>query len=335
VPGRTRWRRRGGADAPARRRHLMGMKARLWFAGVTTGQSFIHLAFPLWMDDLGRDVRLAGRDLPLGASRATYRGFVRDLAGDPSAVGAVITAHKVGIFAAARDLFSSLDELASECREINAIRRDGGGLAGFARDPLSVGWQAARIWPGGDHAVCLGAGGTAIALGRHLLSRTAPPARMVFTDRSVSAGRRLRSVLGHRAAARRVELVIKVGEGPWDEVVAAAPAGALIVNATGLGKDRPGAPVSAGVGYPARSVVWDLNYRGDLIMLGQARDQASSGGLRVHDGWGLFCDGWAAALGPVLGTPGGPAAGQRFAEVAASLRPKTGPAGGGRPVCPG
>lgn len=300
------------------------MTPKLWFAGVTTGQSLIHLAFPLWMDDLGRDVLLAGRDLPLGASRASYRGFVRDLGGDRGAVGAVITAHKVGIYAAAHDLFAELDEFASECREINAIRRDDSGLSGFARDPLSVGWQAARIWPRGEHAVCLGAGGTAIALGWHLLSRDAPPARMVFTDQAVPAARRLRGVLGRRAAARRVELVIKVGEGPWDEAVATAPPGALIVNATGLGKDKPGAPVSAGVRYPVGSVVWDLNYRGDLVMLSQARDQARSGGLRVHDGWGLFCDGWAAALGPILCMPGGPAAGRRFAEVAAHLRPKAG-----------
>ncbi len=305
----------------------LGMRARLWFAGVSTGQSLIHRAFPLWMNDLGYEVSLAGRDLPLGASRSVYREFVRDLARDRHAVGAVITAHKVGVFAAARDLLASVDELAAECREINAIRRDDSGLAGFARDPLSVGWQATRIWPRGDHAVCLGAGGTAIALGRHLLSRDTPPARIVFTDQAASAAKRLRSVLGRLAAARGVELVVTVGEGPWDEVVATAPAGALIVNATGMGKDRPGAPVSAGVRYPAGSVVWELNYRGDLVMLDRAREQARGGGLRVHDGWGLFCDGWAAALGPILDVPGGPAAGLRFAEVAAHLRPRSAPAG--------
>ena len=63
------------------------------------------------------------------------------------------------------------------------------------------------------------------------------------------------------------------------------------------------------------SAGWDLNYRGDLIMLNRARDQARGRGLRVHDGWGLFCDGWAAALGPVLLVPGGAASGRRFAEV--------------------
>jgi shikimate dehydrogenase len=293
----------------------------LWFVGVTTGQSLIHQAFPLWMAACGRDVRLAGRDLALGSPPAAYRALVRELANDTAVAGAVITVHKVALLRAARGEFEFLDELAQECGEVNAIRSGPSGLMGFARDPVSVGWEVESIWPRGDHAVCLGAGGTAIALGRHLLGRRVPPARIVFADHAASAASHLRAVLEPRAAARGVDLVIEVGPGPWDDLVAASPPGALVVNATGLGKDRPGAPVSAAARYPAEAVIWELNYRGDLPMLRQARDQARERGLRVHDGWGLFCSGWAAALGPILGLPGEASAGLRFAALAAHLKP--------------
>jgi shikimate 5-dehydrogenase len=294
----------------------------LWFVGVTTGQSLIHRAFPLWMAAYGYDVRLAGRDLPLGASPAEYRALVHELAGDAAVAGAVVTAHKVALLRAARPEFKALDDLARECGEVNAIRSGPSGLMGFARDPVSVGWEAERIWPSGDHAVCLGAGGTAIALGRHLLGRPAPPARMVFADRAPQAAANLCAVLEPRAAARGVDLVIETGPGPWDGLIAASPPCALVVNATGLGKDLRGEPVSPAARYPAGAVVWELNYRGDLAMLRQAREQARERDLRVHDGWGLFCCGWGAALGPILGLPDEASTGLRFAALAAHLRPR-------------
>ena len=39
------------------------MTATLWFIGVSTGRSLVNAAFPLWMGDLGREIRLVGRDL--------------------------------------------------------------------------------------------------------------------------------------------------------------------------------------------------------------------------------------------------------------------------------
>ncbi len=101
---------------------------------------------------------------------------------------------------AAGDLIDRMDPLAAECGEVNALRREGGALAGFARDPVSVGRVVDEIWPEGDHVVCLGAGGTAIALGRHLLARPAAPNRLTFTDRIGMAGEHLRAVLGRGPA---------------------------------------------------------------------------------------------------------------------------------------
>ncbi|MFK3979776.1 shikimate dehydrogenase family protein [Micromonospora sp. NPDC050397] len=295
------------------------MVPTLWFVGVSTGQSLINEAFPLWIADLGLDLRLVGRDLPPDAPAPAYRALLTELRDSNHVLGAVVTSHKVAVLRAAGDLVDRLDPLAAECGEANALRRDPDGLAGFARDPISVGRVVDEIWPDGRDVVCLGAGGTAIALGRHLLTRTVAPARLVFADPSPEAGRHLRSVLGPWAQARRVRLEVHVGAGPWNHLVRSSPAGTLVVNATGLGKDRPGSPLSPTATFPPDAVVWELNYRGDLTMLRQAAD--SGEGLVVHDGWRLFCHGWAAALGPILGLDDEAERAERFAVLAAHLRP--------------
>jgi shikimate 5-dehydrogenase len=284
----------------------------VWFVGVSTAGSLVHRAMPWWSPLLGGDVTVTGRDLPLDAPTGAFRSLLDGLARDDDARGAVVTSHKVALHRAASDLFAGLDDLAVACGEVNAVRRTPSGLLGFARDPVSLGRVVDRIWPAGtgDEVVCLGAGGTAVALGRHLSAR--PQAtRLVFTDRRPEAVAHLRARLGAGIATR-------VGPGPWDELVANARPGALVVNATGMGKDRPGAPLSPSARFPAGAVVWELNYRGDLPLLDQARAQD----VAAHDGWSLFCQGWAAALAAVLDLDDA-GLGDRFEEAAAPLRPRT------------
>ena len=290
----------------------------MWFVGVSTGASLVHRAFPAWLADLGRGgVRLRGRDLPLGTPAADYRSLLAELAARADTVGAVVTSHKLALVRAGADLFASLDPVARVTGEVNAVRRGPAGLVGFARDPLSVGRVVDRVWPTGDQVTCLGAGGTAVALGWHLLSRPDPPARLLFADRSDEAAGHLRRVLGALASAAGVAVDVVLGDGPWDRLLADSPPRTLVVNATGLGKDRPGSPVSAAARFPSDAVVWDLNYRGDLALLRTAERV----GARTHDGWDLFCHGWAAALTAVLDLPDHPARGDRFATLAAHLRP--------------
>jgi shikimate 5-dehydrogenase len=109
------------------------------------------------------------------------------------------------------------------------------------------------------------------------------------------------------------------GDGPWDAVVAGARPGSLIVNATGLGKNRPGSPVTGAVRFPERAAVWELNYRGDLQLLRAARAQRATRDLTVHDGWSLFCHGWASALTAVFDLIDAPAVGDRFISAAQHL----------------
>ena len=259
----------------------------VWFVGVSTAGSLVHRAMARWRPLLGGDVEVHGRDLPLDAPEGAYRSLLDDLRRDAHAVGAVVTSHKVALFRAGGDMFTRLDEVALACGEVNAVRRTPEGLVGFARDPVSVGRVVDRIWPAGrgDEVVCLGSGGTAVALGRHLLARPRPPG-LVFADRRPGAVAHLRAALGGEVSTR-------VGAGPWDELVAGMRTGGLVVNATGMGKDRPGAPLSASATFPADAVVWELNYRGDLPLLFARLKDTRGPLLAVGDLWlaqSLRCD---------------------------------------------
>jgi shikimate dehydrogenase len=70
----------------------------------------------------------------------------------------------------------------------------------------------------------------------------------------------------------------------------------LVINATGLGKDRPGSPITDAARFPERGIAWELNYRGDLRFQRQAEAQARERGLRVEDGWRYFIHGWSEVV---------------------------------------
>jgi shikimate 5-dehydrogenase len=74
----------------------------------------------------------------------------------------------------------------------------------------------------------------------------------------------------------------------------------MIVNATGLGKDMPGSPLTDSCRFPYGSLVWELNYRGELQFLKQAREQEKSAALTVVDGWDYFVYGWTQVISEVL-----------------------------------
>jgi shikimate dehydrogenase len=78
------------------------------------------------------------------------------------------------------------------------------------------------------------------------------------------------------------------------------PPGSVIVNATGMGKDVPGSPVTDRARFPERCVVWELNYRGELDFLRQARRQERARDLTVEDGWLYFLHGWSEAIAEVF-----------------------------------
>jgi len=83
---------------------------------------------------------------------------------------------------------------------------------------------------------------------------------------------------------------------PNDGLIGALPEGSLVINATGMGKDSPGSPITDEGVFPENGVVWELNYRGELDFLRQARRQEANRNLAVHDGWRYFIYGWTAVM---------------------------------------
>jgi shikimate 5-dehydrogenase len=289
--------------------------AEILFLGVTTASSLVHQAMPFWQAVLGLPCSVRGVDIAIDADDKAYVRFLEDLRRDKGADGVIVTAHKVKMFRACRALFSYLDPLAVTCQEVNTIRRCDEGLLGWARDPISVGRVVDRIWPEANgHVICLGAGGTALALAQHFSTKPAS-ARFICADPSARAVDKLTRMASYPVTGH-------IGEGPWDDLVSDAAPGSLIVNATGMGKDRPGSPITGRTRFPPGAVVWELNYRGKLDFLEQARLQASPLQLEVHDGWQLFCHGWAAGLNAMLSLPDDDKLGDRFAAAVHSLRPR-------------
>jgi len=77
------------------------------------------------------------------------------------------------------------------------------------------------------------------------------------------------------------------------------PPASIIINATGMGKDLPGSPITDRGIFPEKSIAWELNYRGELAFMHQARAQSETRQVRVEDGWLYFLHGWTQVIGQV------------------------------------
>jgi shikimate 5-dehydrogenase len=85
-----------------------------------------------------------------------------------------------------------------------------------------------------------------------------------------------------------------------DSLLGALKPRSLAANATGLGKDAPGSPITNAARFPKNGFAWDFNYRGDLIFLDQARTQQRDQELTVEDGWVYFIHGWTRVIAEVF-----------------------------------
>lgn len=284
----------------------------MYFVGVSTAGSSIRRVFPRWSDRLGLGAELVGVDFPLGAPADDYRRFVSFLAEDPLSLGALVTTHKIDLLEACRDLFAGLDPYAESLGEASCLSKRDDGLWAHAKDPLTGGLALRAFTPEGHwqrtgaHALLLGAGGAASAIAAALGDA---PSRVVISDRDperLAKARRLHP---------RAETVAVRGAADNDAALARLPPGSLVVNATGMGKDLPGSPLSDAAVFPREGLVWELNYRGELLFLEQARAQAAERSLVCEDGWTYFLHGWLQVIAEVFHLPI-PTEGAAFAELA-------------------
>lgn len=282
------------------------MTQRMSFIGVTTGSSSIMRVFPRWAEILQLPTStLEGCDIPLDAPPERYRREVLAIREDPEHLGALVTTHKMAMHEAAADLFEELDDFARACGEISSISRRGGRLHGHAKDPVTAGLALGEFLPrdafeGRREAIVLGAGGAGLALTWLLAEREDRPRRIVVTDTDPRRLEHLAEVHQRRGTPSNLLTTILADEGATRSLLAEAPAGSLVVNASGLGKDRPGSPVPNGALFPRDAVVWEFNYRGTLEFLHQARAQATERNLHVEDGWRYFIHGWSQVIAEVF-----------------------------------
>lgn len=281
-----------------------------YFIGVTTAQSSIMRVFPEWARHLGLgDVEMKGIDFPLHASREAYREAVEFLRDDPLSLGALVTTHKIDLYAACEDLFDEIDPHARIMGETSCLSKRNGKFVCHAKDPITSGLALDGFLPPehfartGAEVFSMGAGGSTIALTWHLMqaSRGANrPSRVIVSNRSAARLEEIERI--HRELHLGVPCEYVVAPRPQDNdaVLARLSPGALVINATGLGKDAPGSPLTNAGVFPERAIARDLNYRGELVFLDQARAQQSARALQVEDGWTYFIYGWTRVIAEVF-----------------------------------
>jgi shikimate 5-dehydrogenase len=298
------------------------------FVGVSTGQSSIRKVFPAWSRTLGLPTgTLVGHDVVPGSPLEVYRDVVAEIRDDPRHRGALVTTHKVAVFQACRDMFDELDELATTFGEISSIYKRDGKLFGAAKDPVTV-RLALEEFVGDDHfartgaeVLVLGSGGSGMALSHQLGVRADRPARVTCTARRDVQLAHLREL--HERAGLPADLfryVVTKQPEDADELLAELPPASLVVNATGMGKDIPGSPLTDGARWPREAVAWEFNYRGSLDFLHQAEAQREDKELTVEDGWRYFVHGWSQVIGDVFDVPMPHATVVRLSDVAAAVR---------------
>jgi shikimate 5-dehydrogenase len=305
----------------------------MYFIGVSTAHSSIMKVFPRWAEHLGiPGAQLTGIDFPLHAEPAAYRTAVEFIKSDPLSQGALVTTHKIDLFSACRELFDEIDPHARRLGETSCLSKTDGKLVAHAKDPISSGlaldgFLAPNHWQQtGAEAFVIGAGGSSIATSWHLMRSECNagnrPSRILVSDRQPARLAEMRRLHAGFGSDVPVDYLRITGPEDNDAVLRRLKPSSLVVNATGLGKDVPGSPVTDAAVFPQHGIVWEFNYRGDLLFLRQAKAQAEARNLQVEDGWTYFIHGWTRVIAEVfhLDIPVSGEEFDRLCELAAAVR---------------
>ncbi len=286
----------------------------MYFIGVTTGKSSIMRVFPDWAKALGIDAVIKGIDIDIHAEPAIYREAVSFIKNDPLSLGALVTTHKIDLYNATKDFFEYLDPYAQQFGELSSISKDDGKLCGHAKDPITCGmaieeFLPERHWDSNPQAgvLIMGAGGSAISMCSYFMRpEHAPnyPSRIVVANRSQPRLDEIERICHElNPGSIKCEFLLSPETHQNDAALTTMGTGSLIVNATGLGKDRPGSPLTDCAAWPKGSYVWEINYRGDLLFMHQAKAKKQMMNLTVEDGWMYFIYGWTQVIAEVFHMP--------------------------------
>jgi shikimate 5-dehydrogenase len=262
------------------------------------------------MKVLGREeVVMEGVDCKIHDEPEAYRRAVAQIKYDPLSLGALVTTHKIDLLTAARDMFDYLDPYAMITDEISCISKLDGRLEGHAKDPITSGASLdAIIEPGyfartGGDVLCFGAGGSAIATLLHLINKkdvADHPKSFTFVNRSQGRLDHARDMVGELKTDIEIEYICNSDPKVNDAIMEKFPPFSIIINATGMGKDTPGSPITWDGQFPLNSISWEFNYRGELDFLHQSLAQVDSRKVKVEDGWLYFVHGWTQVVAQVL-----------------------------------
>jgi shikimate 5-dehydrogenase len=303
----------------------------MYFIGVTTGKSSIMKVFPAWAEALKLNATIKGFDFPPHDQPEHYREVVSFIKNDPNSLGALVTTHKLDLFKACRDLFDGIDPYTEILDEVSSISKRGTALWGHAKDPLSSGLSLEAIveddyWRRtGAELLLLGAGGSSLALTLYLHNKMIEggdvPVKIIVTNRSAPRLEEMKAI--HQKIGLKIPTEYYLAPTPTqnDAVVKSLSPGSMVVNATGLGKDGPGSPLTDQVVFPKDGIVWEFNYRGELIFLDQAKARQNKKNLKIEDGWVYFIHGWTRVIAEVfhLDIPTSGPEFARLSEIAANV----------------
>ena len=282
----------------------------MYFIGVSTGQSSSKNIFPKWAETLGiSPAKLVGIDLQIHDEPENYQRVVRFIKNDPLSLGALITTHKMDLMRACQDEFDAIDPLASELGEVSSIYKRNRKLMARATDPECGGLALRNFLPldyfsdSEAELLILGAGGSALALVWYFLKgpgKNHPPKTIHILNRSQGRLDHLMKLAEGWGSSEWIKPLLSPEASLADQVINSLKPGSMVVNATGLGKDSPGSPISDAAIFPDGGIAWDFNYRGDLLFLEQASSQKKNRSLTLVDGWDYFVIGWTQVIADIF-----------------------------------
>ena len=175
----------------------------------------------------------------------------------------------------------------------------------------------------GGHVLSFGAGGSAIATLLHLINKRDKgdrPERFTFVNRSQGRLDHAREMVGSLKTDIEIEYIQNSNPTVNDGIMEKFPPHSVIINATGMGKDTPGSPITWEGKFPMNSIAWEFNYRGELDFMHQALAQVESRQVVVEDGWLYFVHGWTQVVAQVLHFDLTPELFDKLNDAASSVR---------------
>ncbi len=281
----------------------------MYFIGVTTSESSIMDVFPRWVEVMDLDGKLVGIDIDIHAEQEEYRETVKFIKNNKYARGALVTTHKIDIYNAAKDLFDYFDFHSAIQEEMSCISKIDGKLVAYAKDPITSGRAMEDFIPNnfwkkhGGQVLIIGAGGSARAISSYLFdpkNGDNMPSKLYINNRSKPRLEKFKRIFTEINDQVETEYTLTPKLEDNDRILHKLKPYSMVVNATGLGKDRPGSPLSDDCEFPENSLIWELNYRGGLKFMHQALDQKGDKNLHVEDGWRYFVHGWSEHISEVF-----------------------------------